>query len=66
MKKPSYVEPVIGWNEEDFNTGLTKFGVANYAAPTVYKIAAPSRPALTLEPEDAPDASEGAQDLRLM
>ena len=25
MKKPAYVEPVIGWNEDDFNTGLQKF-----------------------------------------
>ena len=44
MKKPSYVEPVIGWNEEDFNTGLVKFGVSHYAPPTVKKINAPKRP----------------------
>ena len=47
----SYVEPVIGWNEEDFNTGLIKFGVSNYAPPTVKKINAPKRPELTFTDE---------------
>jgi hypothetical protein len=28
MKKPAYVEPCIGWNDEDFKVGLRKFGVA--------------------------------------
>ena len=51
MKKPSYVEPVIGWNEEDFNTGLFKFGVSNYAPPTAKKICAPKRPELTFTDE---------------
>ena len=51
MKKPSYVEPVIGWNEEDFNTGLVKFGVSNYAPPTAKKISAPTRPELTFTDE---------------
>ena len=28
MKKPAYVEPCIGWNDEDFKVGLRKLGVA--------------------------------------
>ena len=28
MKKPAYVKPCIGWNDEDFKVGLRKFGVA--------------------------------------
>ena len=45
------MEPVIGWNEEDFNTGLIKFGVSSYAPPTVKKISAPKRPELTFTDE---------------
>ena len=45
------MEPVIGWNEEDFNTGLVKFGVSNYAPPTAKKICAPKRPELTFTDE---------------
>ena len=59
MKKPSYVEPVIGWNEEDFNTGLVKFGVSHYAPPTVKKINAPKRPELTFT-DELPDAAAPA------
>ena len=55
----SYVEPVIGWNEEDFNTGLIKFGVSNYAPPTVKKINAPKRPELTFT-DELPDAAAPA------
>ena len=54
----SYVEPVIGWNEEDFNTGLVKFGVSHYAPPTVKKINAPKRPELTFT-DELPDAATG-------
>ena len=43
MKKPAYTEPAIGWNDEDFETGLVKFGVAEYAAPSAKAIAQPTR-----------------------
>ena len=52
MKKPTYTEPALGWNDEDFKAGLIKFGVAEYAAPTKVKIEAPLRPpAIKFEPE---------------
>ena len=67
MKKPGYSEPAIGWNDEDFQTGLVKFGVAEYAAPTAKTIAAPTRPAITYEPDHEADAlEEGAELLPLM
>ena len=67
MKKPAYTEPAIGWNNEDFQTGLVKYGVAEYAAPSAKKIAPPTRPAITFEPEHAPDALQGDEEpLRLM
>lgn len=67
VKKPAYSEPAIGWNDEDFQTGLVKFGVAEYAAPTAKTISAPTRPAITHEPDHEPDAlEEGAEQLRLM
>ena len=73
VKKPAYSEPCIGWNEEDFKVGLTKFGVAEYAAPTKVKIDKPLRPPeLTFEPHE-PDAQlvleaprEAEEQLRLM
>ena len=55
MKNPAHVEvvePCIGWNDEDFKVGLTKFGVAEYQAPTKANIKAPKRPPeITFEPE---------------
>ena len=39
-----YAEPCLGWNDEDFKVGLTKYGIAEYAAPTKMKIEAPRRP----------------------
>ena len=30
MKKPNYTEPAVVWKDEDFNSGVTKNGVANY------------------------------------
>jgi len=41
VKKPTYVEPAIGWNDEDFNSGVTKFGVANYESTATLKVKAP-------------------------
>jgi hypothetical protein len=41
MKAPKYAEPCLGWNDEDFKVGLTKYGIAEYAAPTKVKIDAP-------------------------
>eukprot|EP00966_Prymnesium_polylepis_P179620 4158961-Prymnesium_polylepis.1 len=52
MKKPNYVEPAIGWNDEDFQTGVTKFGVANYEGTAKLKVKAPAqRPALMPPPQ---------------
>ena len=70
MKKPAYTEPCIGWNDEDFKVGLTKFGVAEYAAPIKLKIDAPLRPPeITFAPHES-DAlcvlEDEAEPLRLM
>ena len=47
MNKPKYVEPAIGWNDEDNKAGVIKYGVANYE-PRKSKatITTPNRPAL--------------------
>ena len=73
VKKPGYVEPALGWNDEDFKSGLIKFGVADYAGATKVKIEAPLRPpAITFEPECEPAAPflpltlDDAEPLRLM
>ena len=42
--EPNYVEPAIGWNEEEFHTGVTKYGVANYEGTAHLKVMAPARP----------------------
>ena len=46
MKKPGYSEPVIGWNEDDFHAGVTKYGVSHYEGMAALKIATPTRPPL--------------------
>ena len=52
QKKPNYVEPAVGWNDEDFHTGVTKFGVANYEGTATLKVMAPAeRPALMPPPQ---------------
>ena len=70
MKKPAYSEPAIGWNDEDNKVGLVKYGVAEYAAPKAVKIAKPTRPEITFEPEPetpfAIEAPEAPELLRLM
>jgi hypothetical protein len=56
MKKPNYVEPAIGWNNEDEKSGVTKYGVAHYEPLKLKaKVTAPARPAL-------PPPSDGPQD----
>ena len=30
MKKPTYTEPAIGWNDEEMKSGIAKYGVAKY------------------------------------
>ena len=50
MKKPNYSEPMIGWNEDDFHAGVTKFGVSHYEGTAKLKIATPTRPALLPPP----------------
>ena len=50
MKKPVYSEPMIGWNEDDFHAGVTKFGVSHYEGTAKLKIATPTRPALLPPP----------------
>jgi hypothetical protein len=53
VKKPSYTKPAVGWNDEDFETGVTKFGVANYEGTAKLKVAAPlQRPALKPPPNE--------------
>ena len=44
MKKINYTEPMVGWNEEDKEVGLVKYGVAHYEVPSKNKIACPVRP----------------------
>ena len=46
MKQPAYSEPAIGWNEEDFQAGVTTYGVSNYESTAKLKITTPVRPAL--------------------
>lgn len=41
LKKPSYSEPAVGWNDEDFHTGVTKFGVSNYEGTAALNVTAP-------------------------
>ena len=43
-RAPNYTEPAIGWNDEDFQTGVTKYGVSNYEGTAKLKITAPTRP----------------------
>ena len=51
MKKPCYVEPAIGWNNEDERSGVAKYGVAHYEPlQRRAKIDAPARPALLPPP----------------
>jgi hypothetical protein len=56
MKKPNYVEPAIGWNNDDEKSGVTKYGVAHYEplklGAKMKTVPAPARPALP-----APDAA---------
>ena len=44
MKQPAYSEPAIGWNEEDFQAGVTTYGVSNYESTAKLKITTPTRP----------------------
>ena len=56
MNKPAYVEPAIGWNTEDNNAGVIKYGVADYEPRrSAAKITAPTRPALPAPPEPPQD-----------
>ena len=31
MNKTKYVEPAIGWNDDDLCSGIQKFGIANHS-----------------------------------
>lgn len=31
MKKPAYVEPTVGWVDDEMNSGITKFGIENHS-----------------------------------
>ena len=56
MAQPAYSEPAIGWNQEDDDAGVVKYGVANYE-PARKSAAAPVRPpqpALCLAPVRPP------------
>ena len=60
------MEPAIGWNDEDFHTGVTKFGVANYESTAKLKVKAPAkRPALVFRPH-AEAMEDEAMQLHLM
>jgi hypothetical protein len=64
-KKPDYTEPAIGWNDEDFAVGVTKYGVAHYDGTSALKVKAPAmRPALP--PPPAHNEGEECQLLALM
>ena len=53
MKKPNYVETAVGWNDEDKQTGLSKYGVTNYEPAAIKRIPMPIRPPVPLfEPEE--------------
>lgn len=59
MRNPMYVEPAVGWNEEDSETGLMKFGVMHYERLTNNNkrnyISPPVRPTTTTFIEDSGD-----------
>lgn len=46
MKQPMYTESLIGWNDEDNKSGVTKFGIAHYSPPTKPAKNPPARPAI--------------------
>ena len=51
MNKPNYVEPAIGWNNDDEKSGVIKYGVAHYEPyKLVKKIETPARPELPALP----------------
>ena len=61
VKKPGYSEPMIGWNEDDFHAGVTKFGVSHYEGTAKLKITTPTCPALLPPPpSNEPEADEVA------
>ena len=52
-KKPNYSEAAVGWNDEDFHSGVAKYGVANYEGTAQLKVKAPPlRPPALMPPED--------------
>ena len=55
MKTPRYTEPAIGWNEEDNETGVTKFGVNNYEGTAKLKVKALAQRPLSLQFQHSPD-----------
>ena len=63
MKKPNYTEPMVGWNDEDRKTGITKYGVTHYEqAATVPKIPCPVRPPVVFIDLDEPEPVSLADD----
>ena len=67
MKKPGYVEPAIGWNDEDNNAGVIKYGVAHYEPrKSTAKITTPNRPALLAPSEPSHEDAGGDAMLALM
>ena len=61
MKKANYVEPMVGWNEEDKNTGLVKYGVTHFEPATVKKIDCPVRQPVIFLDHDKPECDEVAE-----
>ena len=63
MKKPNYTEPMVGWNDEDRKTGITKYGVTHYEqAATMQKIPCPVRPPVVFIDLDEPEPVSLADD----
>jgi hypothetical protein len=67
MKKPDYMEPAVGWNDDDFHSGVIKYGVANYEGTAQLKVKAPlQRPPALMPPAPALMPPEQHEEMPLM
>lgn len=56
MRKCTYSEPAVGWNDEDDHTGVMKYGVAHYESTAKLQVKAPvQRPTLPAPEEMQPE-----------
>lgn len=60
MKKPAYEEPAVAWTDANNpdESGIFKYGVAHYSAPTMKAILKPNRPVALLEPSESVDEED--------